>query len=223
MLTFRVFAALLSYPEPELVAALDEARAILAEEGLVPEPQRRALDGLIDSLRGDDLIAAQERYGALFDRRRSLSLHLYEHVHGESRDRGQAMVRLQQLYRLHGLEIEAREFPDFLPLFLEFLSLVPPAAACRFLAEPLPILAAIETRLRELASPYAAVFAALTAIAGTAPGAAQFEAQRASAEEDDPAALDRSWEEAEVTFMGAGVAGAEGCSPSRAASMARRS
>ena len=128
MLTYRVLAALLSYPEAELILSLDEAAEILDREGLVAPDALAALGELIDSLRDDDLLSVQERYVALFDRRRSVSLHLYEHVHGESRDRGQAMVRLAQLYRLHGLEIAGRELPDYLPLFLEFLSLVPPEA-----------------------------------------------------------------------------------------------
>ncbi len=226
MLTFRVLAALLAYPEAELIAALDEAEVILAEEDLVPAAQRRALMPLLEELRAGDLLDAQERYGALFDRRRSLSLHLYEHVHGESRDRGQAMVRLQQIYRLHGLEIATRELPDFLPLYLEFLSLLPLAAARRFLAEPLPILAAIEARLCELGSAYAEVFAALAAITGNAkPAGADVAAQLAAvvAEEDDPEALDRNWQEAEVSFMGGALAGAEACSPSHAAATGRRS
>jgi nitrate reductase delta subunit len=224
MLTFRVLAALLSYPEPELIEALDEAVAILEDEDLVPQARRAALDALITSLRGDDLLSVQERYVALFDRRRSVSLHLYEHVHGESRDRGQAMVRLAELYRLHGLEITACELPDYLPLFLEFLSLVPLAAARSFLAEPLPILAAIESRLAEWRSPYAAVFAALAAVAGKMPSAGDRDTALAliPAEDDDPEALDRVWEEQEVSFMGAGAAGGEGCGL-RASTTARRS
>ena len=94
MLTFRVLAALLAYPETELIASLDEAAAIIESEGLLPPRQRAPLLALIERLRAEDLLDSQERYVALFDRRRSLSLHLYEHVHGESRDRGQAMVRL---------------------------------------------------------------------------------------------------------------------------------
>lgn len=213
MLTYRVLAALLAYPEAETLAALDEAEQIIARESLVPQRQREALTELTAMLRRGDLLDAQERYVALFDGRRSVSLHLYEHVHGESRDRGQAMVRLAQLYRVHGLEIAARELPDYLPLYLEFLSVLPPAAARRFLGEALPIVVAIGERLREWQSPYAAVFEALGAIAGVAPAAVIVLPD----DPDDPAALDREWEEQEVSFMGGASTGAEAFSPFRAA------
>lgn len=210
MLTFRVLAALLAYPEPELLAALGEASAIIASEGLMPPRERATLEALIERLRWDDLLDAQERYVALFDRRRSLSLHLYEHVHGESRDRGQAMVRLAQLYRFHGLEIAARELPDYLPLFLEFLSVLP-VAARRLLNESLPIVAALGRKLHEAGSPYAAIFDALLAIAGGAPA----EVIEIATDNADPDALDREWAEEEVSFLGAAAIGAGGCSPAR--------
>ena len=216
MLTFRVLAALLAYPETELIASLDEAAAIIESEGLLPPRQRAPLLALIERLRAEDLLDSQERYVALFDRRRSLSLHLYEHVHGESRDRGQAMVRLAQLYRFHGLEIAARELPDYLPLFVEFLSILPIAPARRLLAEPLPIVAAIGSKLHAAGSPYAAIFDALQAIAGGTPA----EVIEIPADNADLEALDREWEEEEVSFLGAGVGG---CSPARPATAARRS
>ena len=219
MLTFRVLAALLAYPEAELIEALDEAEAIVGREALVPAVERAGLGALIERLRDSDLLDSQEPYVALFDCRRSVSLHLYEHIHGESRDRGQAMVRLGQLYRFHGLEIAASELPDYLPLFLEFLSVLPLAAARRLLSEPLPIVAAIGRRLREAGSPYAAILDALVAIAGGAPETT-FEIP---AEDVDPVALDREWEEQEVSFLGGAAAGATGCSPARAATAAQRS
>ena len=105
----------------------------------------------------------------LFDRTRSLSLHLFEHVHGESRDRGQAMIDLKSLYESAGLEISATELPDFVPLFLEFLSTRPRAEACELLGQPAHILAAMAERLRKRHSAYEAVFRALVALAATKP------------------------------------------------------
>jgi nitrate reductase molybdenum cofactor assembly chaperone NarJ/NarW len=203
-LTFRVLSALLAYPEPETVEALDEGMEILDREGLVPARARRALAPLVRSLRDGDALAAQERYVALFDRRRSASLHLYEHLHGESRDRGQAMVRLKQLYRLHGLEIEARELPDYLPLFLEFLSLIPLKAAQSILSEAMPVIAAIGQRLREWDSPYAAAFDAVGTLAKSRPQASEIKTVlKALLPEDDSAAsLDKRWEEEAVSFLG---------------------
>ena len=121
--TFKVLSALLSYPTQELQAASAELRAVVADEGLVAGDVRHALNRLISEIAAGDIYDLQERYVFLFDRTRSLSLHLFEHVHGESRDRGQAMIDLQDLYNRNGMAITATELPDFLPLFLEFLSI----------------------------------------------------------------------------------------------------
>ncbi|MBI3451636.1 MAG: nitrate reductase molybdenum cofactor assembly chaperone [Rhodospirillales bacterium] len=111
MRSFKVLSALLAYPDAEVIAHREELRAILATEGAVPPAERAGIGRLIDELGAGDLLDAQERYVGLFDRTRSLSLQLFEHVHGDSRDRGQAMVDLAALYRRHGMEIAAQELP----------------------------------------------------------------------------------------------------------------
>jgi nitrate reductase delta subunit len=195
--TYRALAALIAYPTEALQAATGEIAAVLAEEGLVPAPQRAAIDGLLAELAGRDIYDLQERYFALFDRSRMLSLHLFEHVHGESRDRGQAMADLIELYRGHGFEPTASELPDFLPLFLEFLSLLPGDEAQALLAEPAGILQALAERLVTRKSAYAAVFAALATLAN----APAIDGPDTSAEDpDDLVALDAAWEEAAVHF-----------------------
>ena len=195
--TYRALAALIAYPTEALQAATGEIAVSLAEEGLVPAPQRAAIDDLLAELAGRDIYDLQERYFALFDRSRTLSLHLFEHVHGESRDRGQAMADLIELYRGHGFEPTASELPDFLPLFLEFLSLLPGHEAQALLAEPAGILQALAERLVTRKSAYAAVFAALATLAN----APAIDAPDTSAEDpDDLVALDAAWEEAAVHF-----------------------
>ena len=131
--TFKVLSALLSYPTVELQEALSELTAALDGEALLPAAVRRQLDRLMDEIATGDLYDLQERYVLLFDRTRSLSLHLFEHVHGESRDRGQAMIDLKALYENGGLRIDAAELPDFAPLFLEFLSTQPRSEAYELL------------------------------------------------------------------------------------------
>jgi nitrate reductase delta subunit len=195
--TYRALAALIAYPTEVLQAATGEIAAVLAEEGLVPAPRRAAIDELLAELAGRDIYELQERYFALFDRSRTLSLHLFEHVHGESRDRGQAMADLIELYRGHGFEPTASELPDFLPLFLEFLSLLPGHEAQALLAEPAGILQVIAERLVTRKSAYAAVFAALATLAN----APAIDLPDNSAEDpDDLVALDAAWEEAAVHF-----------------------
>src|ERR1019366_7712588 len=195
--TYRALAALIAYPTEALQAATGEIAAVLAEEGLVPAPQRAAIDDLLAELAGRDIYDLQERYFALFDRSRTLSLHLFEHVHGKSRGRGQAMADLIALYRGHGFEPTASELPDFLPLFLEFLSLLPGNEAQALLAEPAGILQVLAERLVTRKSTYAAVFAALATLAN----APAIDGPDTSAEDpDDLVALDAAWEEAAVHF-----------------------
>ncbi len=195
--TYRALAALIAYPTEALQAATGEIAAVLAEEGLVPAPRRAAIGDLLTELAGRDIYDLQERYFALFDRSRTLSLHLFEHVHGESRDRGQAMADLVALYRGHGFEPTASELPDFLPLFLEFLSLLPGHEAQALLAEPAGILQALADRLVTRKSSYAAVFQALAALAN-AP--ARDLPDTGAEDPDDLVALDAAWEEAAVHF-----------------------
>ena len=202
MKTFKVLSALLTYPSIELAAAAPLFGGVLDEEGLVPFAAREKLDALIAELATGDLYDLQERYGLLFDRSRSLALHLFEHVHGESRDRGQAMVDLKTLYENAGFFITANDLPDFIPLFLEFLSTQPIATARELLGQPAHILAAIAERLERRQSAYKAVFDALVAIAEAEPEREAVEELLKGPDPDpmDFAALDAAWEEEEVKF-----------------------
>jgi nitrate reductase molybdenum cofactor assembly chaperone NarJ/NarW len=218
MLTFRVLAALLVYPEPELIDSLDEMAAILEAEGALPKAERREVEPLMSDLRRTDLMDVQARYVALFDQSRSLSLHLYEHSHGESRDRGQAMVNLLNHYRAKGLELGTSELPDFLPIFLEFLSTRPADEARALLNQAIGVVALLRARLEQRGSPYAAVFRAIEALAAQrADEAAIRETVIAEAPDDTPEALDRAWEEAPVTFGNdPGGAAGPGCNAASA-------
>ncbi|WP_417482831.1 nitrate reductase molybdenum cofactor assembly chaperone [Maricaulis sp.] len=204
--TFKVMAALLSYPTAEIQAAGPELKAALADERLLSSGQQLRLGHLIDQLASRDLYDLQERYVSLFDRSRTLSLHLFEHVHGESRARGQAMVDLQKVYGEQGLEISAKELPDFLPLFLEFLSTQPLPEAQALLGETSHVLEALRDRLRKRKSIYAAVFRSLLTLATMDAEAAPVEIQTEDEEADDLEALDKAWAEEPVTF-GPGEAG----------------
>jgi nitrate reductase delta subunit len=200
--TFKALSALLSYPDEELQKATPELRTVIDEETLIPADSRRLLDALLEEIATGDLYALQERYVDQFDRTRSLSLHLFEHVHGESRDRGQAMIDLKSLYEQNGLYLSAAELPDFVPAFLEFLSLLPLTQARTLLSQTAHILTALAERLQKRHSPYAAIFQALAALATLAPDAPSVELV-AEGEDTDPndfAQLDAQWEEEAVTF-----------------------
>jgi nitrate reductase delta subunit len=222
MKTLKVLSALLTYPSPELLQAADEMKAILHREGLLKRPVLAGVIDLIDSLCASDLFDAQERYILLFDRTRSLSLHLFEHVHGESRDRGQAMVDLIKVYEDGGFTPTLTELPDFLPLFLEFAALQPPGTALELIAEPGHVFAALAERLGKRTSPYRGVFDALVALSKAKLDEAALAALRAEPdpEPDDLEALDAAWAEEEVRF-GPGAA-ADDCGKDVLASKLRQ-
>lgn len=208
--TFKVLSVLLNYPTVELQQAAADMKSALDAEKLVPPAVQRALFTLIDEIAAGDLYDLQERYTLLFDRTRSLSLHLFEHVHGESRDRGQAMIDLQNLYAEKGLEIGASELPDFVPLFLEFLANQPRAEAFELLGQPVHVLAALAERLRKRGSSYESVFRALVALADEKPKGEDIAAVLAEPDPDpdDLAALDAAWEDEPVQF---GPGAADNC------------
>ena len=222
MKTLRALAALLSYPTAELVGAVDEIDDVLDREGVVPVVERSGLDRLISELRTGDLYDLQERYGLLFDRTRALSLHLFEHVHGESRDRGQAMVDLLKLYEEGGYTPTPSELPDFLPLFLEYASTREPKEAIALVGQPANVIAALGERLTKRQSAYAAVMAALLAISKARLDAAALATLRAEPdpEPDDLQALDAAWADQEVTF-GPGAADRGDCPVDRMADRLR--
>jgi nitrate reductase delta subunit len=216
MKTFRVLGLLLSYPQPEWLRRLEACRAVLQEERLLTGRSLAAVLSFVDTLESSDPYSLQEDYVATFDRGRAHSLHLFEHIHGESRDRGQAMVNLAATYAEKGLVIDRAELPDYLPLFLEFLSCCTPAEAVELLGEPVEVIAAIGQRLEEKRSPWAAVFGALVALSRTRPRQDWVDTLLASGPADDSlAALDREWEEAAAFAAPAGQQACQGCAAPR--------
>jgi nitrate reductase delta subunit len=215
MKTLKVLSALLCYPQADMQAALAEMAEILNREKLLPEREQRALQALMNRLEQTDLMELQERYVATFDRGRALSLHLFEHVHGQSRDRGQAMVNLLEVYRQHGFELDARELPDYIPLFLEYLAQRPMGEALDMLADVMHVMALIGARLAERGSDYCAIFDALAALVGE-PADIEVIRQQAATEGPDQTVvnMDKIWEEEAVTFL----ANQESCSASRTSS-----
>lgn len=200
--TLKALSVLLTYPTAEMQSAAGQISEALDSENLIRGRARDRLGDLLMEFAAGDLYELQERYVFLFDRTRSLSLHLFEHVHGESRDRGQAMIDLKSLYEKNGLEASAAELPDFIPLFLEFLSTLPAPEACQLLAQPAHIFAALAERLRKRQSPYEAVFRALVALAHAQPGGEAVSALLKLPDPDatDFEALDAAWEDEPVQF-----------------------
>ncbi|MBL8579204.1 MAG: nitrate reductase molybdenum cofactor assembly chaperone [Mesorhizobium sp.] len=201
MRTFKALSILLTYPSEDLKSAIPAIRAVLGE-GLLPQASVSGLEPLLASLENTDIYDLQERYVLLFDRSRTLSLNLFEHIHGESRDRGGAMVDLLETYRAGGFDLAGTELPDHLPVLLEFLSTRPIAEAREILADAGHIIVALAERLARRESVYAPVLDALVKLSSV--GAANHNARDLLSQPDDNpedlAALDAVWEESQVTF-----------------------
>ena len=164
--SLRVVAALLSYPDARMRGYLPEMREILRGECALSGDRQAELDALIQSLASADPLESEANYVELFDRGRGTSLHLFEHVHGDSRERGPAMIDLAQTYEKAGLYLAPGELPDYLPAVLEFVSTQPPPEARAFLGEMAHIFNAIFSALQRRESPYASVLGALLELAG---------------------------------------------------------
>lgn len=200
--TLKSLSLILSYPTQELTAGMQEIGDILDTDRRLSGATRRSLRQLVQELRARDIYDLEEQYVSLFDRSRTLSLNLFEHVHGESRDRGGAMVSLLETYRAGGFDLATTELPDHLPVVLEFLAMRPRPEAREVLADAAHILEALSVRHSRRKSPFRAVFAALLELSGT-------KANRAAVTEllgqpeidpDNLEALDEIWEESEVRF-----------------------
>lgn len=211
MSLLKLVGVLLDYPQDALWQHGEELLAAADDPGL-PAQRRQQLAGFVRELLATDALDAQERWLMLFDRGRSMSLLLFEHIHGESRDRGQAMVDLVDAYRKNGFELSARELPDYLPLLLEYLSQRPQDEARDWLRHVSHIIGLLAARAGERQSPYAVL---LELLVEYAEGRLDLDALRKRASEeprdDTPEAMDRLWEEEAVRF-GAEAPG-EDCAP----------
>ncbi|WP_372884279.1 nitrate reductase molybdenum cofactor assembly chaperone [Shimia sp.] len=200
--SFKALSALLCYPSVELKEAAGAIGEVLRQENILSPASVSAIQPLLDDLETMDIYELQERYVILFDRSRTLSLNLFEHVHGEGRERGSAMVDLLETYRAGGYDLTSTELPDHLPILLEFLSTRPLDEAKEILQDAGHIIAALAERLNRRESIYAAVMAGLAEFAEISQSAEMVQ-ELLSVADDDPEdlqALDDIWEEAEVTF-----------------------
>ncbi|MDI7658604.1 nitrate reductase molybdenum cofactor assembly chaperone [Cronobacter universalis] len=218
MTELLIISRLLEYPDAALWQHQQELFDALAETQHLSLQNAHHLGVFIRDLLQEDLLDAQAAYGELFDRGRATSLLLFEHVHGESRDRGQAMVDLLAQYERAGLTLDSRELPDHLPLYLEYLAQLPAQEAINGLRDIAPILALLGARLQQRESRYAVLFDLLIALSDTQVDTRNVrEKIAAEARDDTPQALDAVWEEEQVKFFAD-----QGCGESDIAAHQRR-
>ncbi|MFG6655313.1 nitrate reductase molybdenum cofactor assembly chaperone [Scandinavium sp. M-37] len=197
-----ILSRLLEYPDAALWQHQQEVHAALAESDVLSKEDAQSLCVFVRDLTQKDVLDVQADYSELFDRGRATSLLLFEHVHGESRDRGQAMVDLMAQYAQHGLELDSRELPDHLPLYLEYLAQLPRDEALGGLQDIAPILALLSARLQQRESRYAVLFDVLLKLASTEVDSQKVAEKIADeARDDTPQALDAVWEEEQVKFF----------------------
>ena len=196
-ISLRVLARLLAYPDADLRGHLPEMRAALHADKVLSKARLTELDDLIASLQHGDPLDSEGQFVEIFDRGRATSLHLFEHVHGDSRERGPAMIDLAQTYAKAGLFLGEDEMPDYLPVVLEFVSTQPPKEARAFLGEMAHIFNAIFNALQQRDTRYASVLGALLEIAGE-------KAHAVKVTPDEP--MDTTWEEP-VVFDGCSTKG----------------
>ena len=200
--TFKALSVLLTYPNADIKAAAGEIGEVLAGEGILSQDALKAMQPLLADFDRLDVYELQEQFVLLFDRSRTLSLNLFEHVHGESRDRGPAMVDLLETYRAGGFDLVGGELPDHLPIVLEFLSTQSASTAKEMLNDAGHIISALAERLHRRESNYAALMAGLAEF-GEVEASSEMVRELLSVKDDDPEdleMLDNVWEEAEITF-----------------------
>jgi len=201
MLLLKVISRLLDYPTAALFSAADELVDLVDNSPELNSDERLAISAFVRDLTGRDLYDAQERYDLLFDRGRALSLLLFEHVHGESRDRGQAMVELIGVYESRGFAVVSEQLPDYIPLYLEFLSEQDVGFAREWLGDIGHLLAMLSERLLQRDCNYSILFDALISISGYDVIREEIAEMVGKEERDDTMeAIDKEWEDKEVRF-----------------------
>jgi len=200
MLILKVISRLLDYPSQELADHSAELVEAVNESSLSSD-HKAELANFITTLAATDLYDAQERYDLLFERGRSLSLLLFEHVHGESRDRGQAMVDLMAEYAEHGFDVHSEQMPDYIPLYLEFLSEQNQSYVSEWLGDISHILTVLSERLLDRECDYRILFDALIELSGkTVEREKIAEAVKKEQPDDTMEAIDKAWEDKEIRF-----------------------
>ncbi len=201
MILIKVISRLLDYPNESLFAAKDEVISLIEQSKEISQDKSQQLIAFIQKLTSNDLYDAQERYDLLFDRGRALSLLLFEHVHGESRDRGQAMVDLINVYRSKGFEVDSEQLPDYLPLYLEFLSEQEPDYIREWLGDINHIMTMLSERLIARDCEYSILFDSLIEISGLEVNREEIAEKISQEKRDDTIEeIDKEWEDKEIRF-----------------------
>lgn len=195
--TYKILSLCLSYPNADLQAFLSDIEKELQKEALLSSQKIKDLCSFVSHFKNMDLTDWQAQYVQLFDYSRSASLHLFEHIKSDSKDRGQAMVNLLEFYKENGLELSVNELPDYLPVFLEFLSTQKTQKAAELLSEPIQIIDRVKEALSEKQNPYSQIFSAIISLSAKQPDKKTTEN---IINNEKPLDLDAEYEEEPIEF-----------------------
>jgi len=200
MKTFKLLGLLLTYPEGTVYSESNELLQSLRSEALLPEKFIKKVETFLTTQKAQNLMTVQEDYVETFDRGRAHCLHLFEHIHGESRDRGQAMIDLSETYAAKDLYIDNNELPDYLPLFMEYLSRCEFQDATKLLGEAIDVISTIGAKLKKHKSPYADIFTSIEVLSAVKADAEKIKTALREAHKDPETLeeLDKQWKEAEA-------------------------
>lgn len=209
IVTYKILSLLLSYPNNELQSFLPQVEKELRNESLIKESEITKIAKFCNRFNQIDLIDWQEEYVQLFDYSRSVSLHIFEHIKGDSKDRGQAMVNLIDFYKEKGMYLTAKELPDYIPAFLEFLSTLSVTDSAQLLGETVNIMDKISEALCQSKNDYSSIFQAIISLSAKEPNK---EITREMIKNEKPLDLDAEYEEEPVTFGAAPSCSSKGVS-----------
>lgn len=149
---FKALSCMLCYPCAQIKDGVDEIAESIRINSDLSQRNKEALGKFLNEYKKTSLADLQKEYVGTFDIGRKASLNLFEHMHGDSRERGAALVSLKKLYEERGLQVESSEFADYLPMFLEFLSGIRRDEALVYLVAAAPYIARIHNELQKSAS-----------------------------------------------------------------------
>lgn len=194
---YKILSLLLSYPSEELQQFLRDAEDELKREALLKEEILKEISVFVQHFQKMDIIDWQAHYVQLFDNSRSASLYIFEHLKGDSKDRGQAMVDMTGFYREQGLDLSQNELPDYVPVFLEFLSTLDQRKAAEYLSIPINIIQRVYIALSDSNNPYKYILNAVISLSEKAP---DHEAVQKMIKAQKPMDFDKEYAEAPVIF-----------------------
>lgn len=152
---YKILSVLIDYPDDELLSNLEQVKSALDDPQCTNNQERSILHAHIEWMQSLNALELQGQYVKTFDMDSEHTLHLTHHLLGDDRDRGPALVDLQEFYKSTGWQAVETELPDYLPMILEYASTLDELGARVFLRDAVDAISILAENLEKAASPYA--------------------------------------------------------------------